>query len=349
MTTTGRALSRLGLLCVGGGAKVRRLAAAAAGADFFADLRARGAPTALLRDAEDAARNRAPTVLERARANGWRWIVPEDREFPTLLRHSADPPLGLFVRGTLAARPAAAIVGARRATAYGLRAARTIAEGLAANGGVVVSGMARGIDGAAHQGALEGGGPTWAVWGAGPDTVYPREHAKLADEIAENGALITEYLPGTPPRKHHFPERNRIVAGLVTVVVVVEAAARSGALNTARQALDEDRDVMVVPGSIFSELSVGPHGLLRLGAQPLTTPRDLVEELGLTWNDEARSAASPHPLADHLAEEEAVPADVLAERLGKPVEQLLAYLVQLEVEGWLTQDSAGRFRRAGGR
>lgn len=349
MTNDGSAPIRLALLLTCGGSKIRRRAR---GVDFRT-----GKPTALLRGlgveravekaVEESLRGQVPAVLDKVKANGWRWLTPEQPSYPERLRHTADPPLGLFVRGELYDRPSVAIVGSRGATSYGLRAARVIAEAVARSGGIVVSGMARGIDAAAHRGALDGDGITWAVWGAGPDRIYPREHARLAESIAERGALITEYPPGTPPRKHNFPERNRIVAGMVSAVVVVEAAARSGALNTARHALDEDRDVMVVPGSIFSEMSVGPHGLLRLGAFPLTTPKDLVDSLGLEWRDTPEGAE--HPLAEHLREGESVPVDVLAERLGQPVEQVLSYLVQLEIEGWIQRDSAGWYQRVDGK
>ncbi len=164
-------------------------------------------------------------------------------------------------------------MGARRATAYGREVAEYLGRELAAAGVAVVSGMARGVDAAAHRGALAGGGRTVAVWGAGPDRVYPPEHAELAEEIAAPGCLLTEYPPGAPPLAHHFPERNRLIAGLAEAVVVVEADERSGALITARLALDEGREVLAVPGSVFSRLSAGPNGLLRAGAAPVLSRR----------------------------------------------------------------------------
>ena len=172
------------------------------------------------------------------------------------MRAISDPPLGLFVRGQLTDKPAVTIVGSRKASPYGRQVARLLGEELGRAGVVVVSGMARGVDKAAHEGALAVGGSSWAVWGTGPDRVYPPEHGALAEELATCGALLTEYPPGTPPRRHHFPERNRILAGVARAVVVVEAAARSGALVTARLGLEEGREVLAVPGNIFSELSV---------------------------------------------------------------------------------------------
>jgi DNA processing protein len=202
---------------------------------------------------------RVAQVLDQLAASGWHFLPAADPAFPALLAALSDPPLGLFVRGEVPALPAVAVVGARRCSAYGREVAEYLGRELAGGGACVVSGMARGVDGAAHRGALAGGGPTVAVWGAGPDRVYPSEHAALAEKIAAHGALLTEYPPGTPPLAAHFPERNRLIAGLARVVIVVEADERSGALVTARLALDEGRDVMAVPGSIFSRLSVGPN------------------------------------------------------------------------------------------
>ena len=237
------------------------------------------------------------------------------------------------------------IVGARRAPAYGLQVARLLAEACAAAGAVVVSGMARGVDRAGHEGALDAGGWTWAGWGTGPDRVYPSEHRRLADRIVDSGgALVTEYPVGTPPRRHQFPERNRIVAGLSRAVVVVEAAARSGALVTARLAVDEDREVLAVPGSILSDLSVGPNALLRLGARPVVTPRDVLGVLGLD-----AAAARHQPVDDAvltaLQRGEALAVDDLVQRVGLPVHDVLARLLELEVADHVTRQPDGRYRR----
>jgi len=335
---------RLGLLLAGGGAAVRRTAAAAPPDQPLASgLLAGGVGPALIEAARRLMDNEARTVRDRAEAAGWRWLVPGDAEYPELLSSMADPPLGLFVCGELSNKPAVAIVGSRKATPYGLQVARLLGEELGRAGVITVSGMARGVDAQAHRGALDGGGVSWAVWGTGPDTVYPAEHAGLARELAASGALITEYPPGTPPRKHHFPERNRILAGLSRATVVVEAAARSGALITARLAMEEGRDVLAVPGNIFSELSVGPNTLLRVGARPLLTPRDLFDAIGEPPPEDSR-ASPPH---DDLGIEpgEALSVDEIAARVGAGVSDVAARLLDLELAGDVRRMEDGRYVR----
>lgn len=340
-----RNISRLGLLMAGGGAKVRRLIAED-GHHQSSDLEhilAAKLPAPLLDAARTAEESAVPRLLERVCRAGWRWLDSSSRDYPAALNQTTDPPLGLFVKGRLDPGPAVAIVGSRRATPYGIQVSRLLAESVGQVGGTVISGMARGVDAAAHEGALSVGGTTWAVWGCGPDQVYPPEHAPLAEKIGETGALLTEYLPGSSPRRHHFPERNRIVAGLASVVVVVEAAARSGALSTARQALDEGRDVMAVPGSIFSEVSVGPNGLLRAGAQPVTCAGDLLEALGL--DREATGVTKPDLEGTHLEFGEAVTADELAQRMGKSVDVVQATVVEMEIRGLIERGPDGLIRR----
>lgn len=339
---------RLGLLLSGAGAPVRRAAASIEeAADLAAALVASGVGRAAIDAACELAEHQAPAICQRAASSGWRWLIPGDDEYPELLRATADPPLGLFVRGRLTAAPAVAIVGSRRATPYGRQVARLLGEELGRAGVVVISGMARGVDGEAHRGALAANGTSWAVWGSGSDHVYPPEHADLAEELAANGALITEYPPATPPRPHHFPERNRILAGIAGAVVVVEAAARSGALITARLASEEGREVLAVPGSIFSELSVGPNTLLRVGARPLLTPRDLFE--AIDWSPAA--TAPPVARADVLrwiGAGEVVSVDEIARRAGLDVAGITADLVSLELSGEVRRDADGRYSRVRG-
>lgn len=336
-----REISRLGLLMAGGGARVRRIVAEAGQEGDLARILDGRLPEALLNAARTAEKSAVPRLLERVSRLGWRWADPDSPDYSTALNHTADPPLGLFLKGRMASGPAVAIVGSRRATPYGIQVSRALAESVGRAGGTVISGMARGVDAAAHEGALSVGGRTWAVWGCGPDRVYPPEHARLADQIAESGVLLTEYPPGSPPRRHHFPERNRIIAGLASVVVVIEAAARSGALSTARQALDEGRDVMAVPGSIFSEVSVGPNGLLRAGAQPVTCPGDLLDALGL----EADNAPTQSLEAMPLEQGEAVTPDQLAQRLGQSVDMVQARIVEMEIQGLVERGPDGLIRR----
>jgi DNA processing protein len=345
MSHVDEGLLRLGLLLSGGGSRVRRMVShIPEGESLEEALSASGAPRALLDTAGSLAGAEAGGVLERVAKAGWRWITPADDEYPDLLKVTADPPLGLFVRGTIENRAAAAIVGSRQATPYGRQVARLLGEELGRAGAIVVSGMARGVDRAAHRGALSVGGSSWAVWGTGPDRIYPPEHGELAEELASTGALMTEYPPGTPPRRHHFPERNRILAGLVQAVVVVEAAARSGALVTARLAMEEGREVLAVPGNIFSKLSVGPNTLLRVGARPLLTPRDLFEALGCE-PPPAAVADSDHGLLKFIGVGEALSPDEIAGRSGLAVAEVLRDLLDHELAGKINRNADGRFER----
>jgi DNA processing protein len=294
--------------------------------------------------AAEAALPRVGTTLAALDRLGWRWWDSREPDFPPRLAALGDPPLGLFVRGTLPVGPAVALVGARKASAYGREVAEWFGLELARAGVNVVSGMARGVDAAAHRGALGAGGPTTAVWGSGPDRIYPPEHDQLAAGIAEHGALLSEYPPGSPPLAHHFPERNRLIAGLAQAIVVVEADVRSGALITARLALDEGRDVLAVPGSVFAPLSAGPNGLLRSGAAPALTVGDILDVIGV----EARPAAPDEPAQGLLAAFRpgtTLSVDDLAAATGMPVAAVLESLVQLELEGRVAREPDGRFRR----
>lgn len=205
-----------------------------------------------------------------------------DKDYPERLKELHDPPVWLFTKGKLVSTgPCIAIVGTRRASSYGLEVANRLAEGLASLGMTIVSGLARGIDGAAHVGSLNANGRTWAVLGSGLDRIYPKEHASLAGKILQmSGALVSEYPLGVSPRKEYFPKRNRLIAALSSGVVVVEAGEKSGALITANLALDLGREVLAVPGSVFSEASKGTHALIREGAQLIRGTHDVIEALG---------------------------------------------------------------------
>ncbi|AQS60569.1 DNA-processing protein DprA [Desulforamulus ferrireducens] len=210
-------------------------------------------------------------------------ITLEDENYPAQLKNIYDPPLALFVRGALPSQDKIhlALVGSRQASPYGLAVAESFASELAASGVVIVSGMARGIDSAAHRGALLAGGTTIAVLGCGPDVVYPKENHKLMKQIMEQGAVITEFPPGTAPTAWHFPSRNRIISGLSQGVLVIEAAEKSGALITADFALEQGREVMAIPGNINNLKSAGTNKLIRQGAILVTSPAEVWEELGL--------------------------------------------------------------------
>ncbi len=206
-----------------------------------------------------------------------------DKNYPESLKHIQNPPKKLFVRGEilLEDKTAIAIVGARKHTSYGKQVAYDFAYTLAKSGVTIVSGLALGIDSEAHKGALDAGGRTLAVLGSGIDdnSIYPYSHKSLAERIIKNGALISEYEPGTPGLKHHFPERNRIVAGLSVGILIVEAQKRSGSLITAKLALEQGKDIFAIPGPIFSKMSEGTNKLIQQGAKLAMTPNDILEEL----------------------------------------------------------------------
>ncbi len=232
-----------------------------------------------------------------------------------LLSELDDPPSPLYVRGALPVGPTLAIVGSRRATRYGLGLAGDFARATSGLGWHVVSGLARGIDGAAHRGALDGGTSGVAVFGTGTNVWYPRQHQRLGEAIlSDGGAVVSEYPPDTGPKPWHFPARNRIIVGLSLVVVVVEAAARSGALITARLAADNGREVFVVPGDVDRANSVGCNGLLRDGAHPVLGTADLVESLERVVAGHPRVVVErPEPAVGGLDDTERLLMERLAE------------------------------------
>ena len=270
--------------------------------------------------------------------------VVERSDFPPLLRAIYDPPRRLYVRGgaplDLLARPAVAIVGARACSPYGAQVARALARELGAAGVVVVSGLARGIDGEAHRGALDGGGATIAVLGCGIDRDYPAAHRELARRIAETGLIVSEYEPGVPPAPWQFPARNRVIAGLAAATVVVEARERSGALITADFALEEGREVLAVPGEITSALSAGTNALLRLGATPLTSADDVLELFGVRREKELPAVS---PAATRLIEHLPASVDELVRATGDEAGTVAAALAELELAG-LATEGHGVFR-----
>ena len=262
---------------------------------------------------------------------GW-----DEPDYPALLRQIFDPPPVLYVRGRLDSdegERSVAIVGSRAATPAGRALARAMGRDLAAAGATVVSGLARGIDTAAHQGALDAAGRTVAVLGCGIDRLYPAENASLAAAIEVNGAIVSEFALGTPPLPHHFPRRNRIIAGWSRGVVVVEAARRSGALNTAHTAVDEGRDVMAVPGHPSQPGSEGTNQLLREGACLVRDARDVAEELGFAPPATAAEPAevSVDPVLGALRADAPASLEDLRKRSGLETPELLARLSQLEL------------------
>jgi DNA processing protein len=263
--------------------------------------------------------------------------------YPPLLRAIPDPPAVLWLRGDvlpeLLERPAVAIVGARACSSYGRSVSRTLGRELAAAGLVVVSGMARGIDSEAHRGALDAGGVTVAVLGCGIDRDYPAANRDLARRIVEQGLIVSEYEAGVEPAPWRFPARNRIIAGLCMATVVIEARERSGALITADFALEDGREVMVVPGEITSAVSAGSNALLRLGATPVTAAADVLEAYGIELVVEA--PAAPGGLAGKLLErlaDQPASIDELARSTRRSPAEVAAALIELELAGRVGED-----------
>ena len=319
---------------------------------------------ALFRPAEDS----RPWL---AAAQHWLGAAPQhgcltlgDRRYPQALLQTADPPLLLYTQGSLdaLALQALAIVGSRSPTPGGAQNAKSFAKDLAGQGWLVVSGLARGIDAAAHEGALATGGLTLAVVGTGLDQVYPPQNADLARRIAATGLLISEFPPGTPPKGEHFPQRNRIIAGLSRGVLVVEAALRSGSLITARMALEAGREVFAIPGSIHSPQAKGCHALIKQGAKLVESVEDVLDELGAAPNPEVRRSASSEPSAQsatagsEASSDQALleamayePAslDALGARLGWPTSELMARLLECEMRGEVARLAGGLYQRMG--
>lgn len=319
------------------------------------------APGAVDEIVSGRAAKRAGAELTRLEKRGYVLLTFGEEAYPPLLREIFDPPPALVCSGRVEALqgPAVAIVGSRRPSAYGRAAAERLAEDLAARGVVVVSGLASGIDAAAHWGALRAG-RTAAVLGSGIDAVYPPENRGLAAKIvASGGAVITEFPLGAKPLGFHFPLRNRIISGLSLGLVVVEAAARSGSLISARLALEQGREVLAVPGPVTSALSRGTHGLLKAGAALVETWEDVAAELPPPWREGllARREEAPAPDEAALGPEErrvwgllAVDAeatvDELVERSEFSVSELLTLLLGLELKGLAVQGPGKRFRRS---
>lgn len=271
-----------------------------------------------------------------------RRLARRDPVFPGLLAAIHDPPAQLYVRGdadpSLLSTPAVAIVGARACSSYGRSVARSLSRELSAAGLVVVSGMARGIDGEAHRGALDSGTPTCAVLGCGIDRDYPAAHGELARRVCERGLIVSEYEAGVEPAPWRFPARNRIIAGLCRATLVVEARERSGALITADFALEEGREVLAVPGEITSALSSGTNALIRLGATPVTCAEDVLEVFGL----ERKSARiKVGPAAKALLEtlrDGALTADELVRAARIDAADAAAALIELELARLVMQE-----------
>jgi DNA processing protein len=311
---------------------------------------------------------------ERRLASDRRWLEGHanhfvschSQEFPRLLREISDSPIGLFVRGNIASlsQPQLAMVGSRTPTSGGQAIAESFAAQLVGCGLTVTSGLAVGIDAASHRGAMRAGGATIAVCGTGLDRIYPRAHTKLAEEICEHGALVSEFAPGTPAHKFHFPRRNRIISALSLGTLVVEAALQSGSLITARYAGEQGREVFAVPGSIYNPFVRGCHALLRNGAKLVESVEDILAELGplaavprrAFSGDSSVRAPSTAPgqldndykmLLDALGFDPAG-IDQLADRSGLKADAIASMLLILELEGRIESLPGALFARVAG-
>jgi DNA processing protein len=293
-------------------------------------------------------------LLERLSERGIKVLTPADDAYPERLTEMPDPPPAIFVDGSLPSAPTAAVVGSRKASPSGLDVARDIGRALGERGVNVVSGLALGIDAASHRGALDGGGPTVGVLGCGIDVVYPRSNRRLFGEVRESGAIISEYYLGESPLPWRFPARNRIIAGLSDVLVVVQAAEKSGALITARHALDCGRDVWSVPGPPGAAECRGSNKLLADGAGVLWDVPEFVESIAPRPSME-RSRNEEPQIPEELPENEAsalagvgfesTPVDMAARRSGMAVHELLSALALLELKGYVARDDSGAFLR----
>lgn len=307
----------------------------------------------------DSSLDHARRELDALRAKGFEALALTDASYPRLLKMALDPPLVLTLWGQLATSDglSLAIVGSRRATRYGLEMAAGLAGELAWAGLTIVSGLARGIDGAAHRGALEKQGRTIAILGSGLSNIYPSEHRRLAERIAENGAVLSEFATGEPPRARNFPRRNRILTGMTLGTIVVEAALKSGSLISARHALEQNREVFAVPGPARAENSAGVHALIRDGATLVTDARDVVQELRpeirkLLRERRPAAASAPPELDEHeravftelRRAQSAVDVDALLERVDMPTERALSALCGLEVKGHIWRLGSGLYQ-----
>jgi DNA processing protein len=315
---------------------------------------------ALLGQARAEALQQLPPGFDERLAAAQRWLAGgDDRHvltldhpaWPPALLQSPDPPLQLYVQGdpTCLSAPSVAIVGSRHPSPQGADNALQIAERLGQEGWLVDTGLAHGIDAAAHEGALGAGAKTIAFMGTGPDIVYPSRHRALARRIAAQGALVTEHAPGTPPLPEHFPQRNRLIAGLTQGTLVVEAALRSGSLITARLANEAGRDVWAVPGSIHAQQSQGCHALIKQGAKLVECPEDVLEELRMPGTPaQARLALDDDAPADPLLQalgDDPVTLDALLARTGWPTAELSARLLELELDGRVARLPGGLYQR----
>ncbi len=278
-------------------------------------------------------------------------VALSDPDYPALLREIIDPPLALHALGdrSLLRSTAVAVVGSRRASPYGINAAQQLTRDLVSAGVTIVSGLARGIDAAAHEAALDSRAHTIAILGTGIDVIYPRSNTRLFRRVEREGLILSEFPPGTPPLPENFPMRNRVISGLCVGTIIVEATSRSGSLITARMAAEQGREVFAVPGSIFSKGSEGTHRLIQYGAKLVHDADDVFDELPGDLKLRREAAQEPDsPLRDvlgALSRDEATHVDALASRLSRTTGAVAESLLQLELEGWIRALPGSRYVR----
>ena len=306
----------------------------------------------------------AEEILDWANREGCRILLPGYAGYPQLLEEIYDAPPVLYTQGRMVDLdvPCIAVVGSRRPSVYGLHMAQGIASDLGSRGICVVSGLARGVDGAAHRGCLQNGGKTIAVLGCGIDIVYPPEHRQLKEQIIQSGLVLSEFPPGTGPSPHNFPIRNRIISGISLGTLVVEANEKSGSLITARLALEQNREIFAVPGNITSPTSYGPNYLIKCGAKLVQSWKDVVEEMPGPIRDTVLSCEelkySRLPEQKHISEEEkslmillkldeATHFDKLYHKSGFDIPDLSEKLLNLEMEGWIRRLPGDMYIRIG--
>ncbi len=312
-----------------------------------ADLAATGLDKSTVREIVSGRPEIDPdSEMEALESAGINVICVRSPEYPARLAEIYDPPSVLYIRGKLEATDerSVAVVGTRACSGYGREMATRLAGGLAANGVTVVSGLAAGIDAAAHRAALDAGGRTIAGVGSGRDQIYPAEHAELARNIAASGAVVSEYPPGVRPHARNFPRRHRILSGLTLGTLVVEAGIRSGAVLTVTHALDQNRDVFAVPGSVLSERSAGTNWLIQQGAKLVIDVQDILEELNIAGLGAQLGLSAPAPDAGTVESEllkilraEPVHVDEITRRSGRPISVVIATLTMLELNGLVRQ------------
>lgn len=326
-------------------------------------LQAFGSPSAVLQQSQAELTQHVSQKVARAIANGiddsvlhttanWlddplnRILTIADSDYPQTLLNIPDPPLLLYVKGRcdLLNEASLAIVGSRNATTQGLRNAEAFAKSAAEAGLCIISGLAQGIDAAAHRGGLHAKGASIAVVGTGLDKVYPASNRELAHQLAQYGCIISEFPLGTPPLPANFPRRNRIISGLSLGCLVVEASLQSGSLITARMALEQGRDVFAIPGSIHSPQSKGCHSLIKQGAKLVESSQDILEELGYPKTSMVGPTSFEHPLFAHLGFDP-VDSETLAQCSGLTIAELSAILLQMELEGVVATLPGGRYQR----